>query len=200
MREHEIAHWRDALQTAFQVAHGPAVREGQEVGASVPGSRILINQAQLEAGRMLRHIPRLPVQNANWLHFAYQVEYQSSPHRNLAQELFEQLSSRQQLHATTRSTFYQLCLAALIQARLSRQAVSTTPPFTTTDLATLVGLANPGPTSWSRSRWAPRWRDLLAHIDSLDRASIIELVELRQLIRKCQEITHQCASPPISRR
>lgn len=199
MREHEIAHWRAALQTAFQVSHGPAVREGNDVGTTVPGSRVLINQAQLEAGRMLRHIPRLPVQNANWLHFAYQVDYQCHTHRNLAQELYEQLSGRQQLHSTTRKTFYQLCLAALMQARLSRQAVPGTPSFSTTDLAGLVGLANPSPTSWSRSRWAPRWRDLLAHIDDLDRSSIIELVELRKLIRRCQEITHQCESIRISK-
>lgn len=200
MREHEIAHWRAALQTAFQVVSGPASRDGSEVGVTVPGPRILINQAQLEAGRMLRYIPRLPVQNANWLHFAYEVGYHPSTHRNLAQELFEQLAGRQQLHSTTRSTFYQLCLAALMQARLSRQAVACSTTFSTTELATLVGLANPSPTSWSRSRWAPRWRDLLAHIDGLDRASIIELVELRQLIRKCQEITHKCESIPISRR
>lgn len=148
---------------------------------------------------MLRYIPRLPVQNANWLHFAYEVDYHNTPHRNLAQELYEQLSSRQQLHSTTRKTFHQLCLAALMQGRLSRQAVPCT-PFSTTDLAQLVGLANPSPLSWSRSRWAPRWRELLDHIDALDRASIIELVELRRLIRQCQEITHKCESIPISKR
>lgn len=191
MSEHEIAYWRAALQTAFQVAFGPAERTGDTVGVSIPGSRILITQAQLEASRMLRYLPRLPVQNAHWLQFAYQLDYQPETHRNLGQALYDQLAADQQLHTTTRQTFYQLCLAALTQARLTRQAVDVDgpPQLNSTALATLVGLANPSPTSWSRSRWAPRWRLLLAHIEQLDRCAIVELVELRRLIRRCQEIT-----------
>lgn len=202
MRDQEIAFWRLEIQRAYQTAVAPTTRDcNNEGGPSVPGSRVLITQAQLDASRMLRFIPRLPVQNANWLHFAYATEYQQSFHDVLAMWLFVTDSEHMQLHESTKKTLLDLCSAALTHRRNELQGIQDADQFSSAALARRVGLANPSPASWSKSRWAPRWRRLLERLDNIDRHSIEQLVELRKLIRHCQEIVNKCQPNrnPISR-
>ncbi|MFM5576877.1 hypothetical protein ACET8O_20180 [Aeromonas veronii] len=199
MREHEIAYWQEQIATAMEVTALLPKSDGIELGQSVPGSRVLITQQLLDASRMLRYIPRLPVQNANWLHFAYGAEFDQLAHQSLTTYLFELESSDLQLHDRSRAILYQLAGTALLHERLARQPGPSTIAITPGSLALMCGSLNPTPESWRKSRWAPRWRSLLERANVLDRHSIEELVQLRALIRQYQEINTTCQSNPSSR-
>lgn len=197
MREHEIAFWQEQIAAAMEVTALLPKSDGVELGQSVPGSRVLITQQLLDASRMLRYIPRLPVQNANWLQFAYGLEFDQFAHQSLTTYLFELESSDLQLHENSRAILYQLAATALLHERQARQPGPSTVEITPGYLSALCGSSKPTADSWRKSRWAPRWRSLLERANVLDRHSIEELVQLRALIRRYQEIS-KCHLNPSS--
>jgi len=188
MREHELGYWQDQLMAAMAMTSLLEQDRDAPAGQSVPGSRVLVNQELLNASRMLRHIPRLPAQNANWLHFAYGV----TPDERLHQALTIHVFGLEVATSTPKQS-----KQAVLYGRLIRQSSAEASLITPSYLAEQVGTTL-SPDAWRKSRWAVRWRSLMEHINALDRLSIEELTRLNKLLRQYQEI-NKCHLNPSSR-
>lgn len=195
MREHELSYWQDQLMAAMTMTSLLEQDRDQPAGISSPGSRVLINQELLNASRMLRHIPRLPAQNANWLQFAYGVGADETLHQALTIYVFGLEVAAATPKPSKRPHLYNLASVAVLYGRLIRQSSADASLITPSYLAEQVGGVNISPETWRKSRWAARWRSLMEHINVLDHLSIEELTRLNKLLRQYQEI-NKCHSNP----
>lgn len=197
MREHELGYWQDQLMAAMTMTSLLEQDRESPAGQSVPGSRVLVSQELLNASRMLRHIPRLPAQNANWLHFAYGVAPDERLHQALTIHIFGLEVATSTPKQSKQHQLYTLTSIAVLYGRLIRQSSAEASLITPSYLAEQVGTTL-SPDAWRKSRWAVRWRSLMEHINALDRLSIEELTRLNKLLRQYQEI-NKCHLNPSSR-
>lgn len=188
MREHEFTYWQDQLLAAMTMTGTLEQDREAPVVRSPPGPRVLISQQMLAASRMLRYIPRLPAQLANWLQYGYGVAPDLTLHHALTLHLFGLEVASATPKPSKRDALFRLTEAAVLYARLARQSSAAANQITPAYLAELVECPHLDTDAWRRSRWAVRWRSLTDHINRLDRLAVEELVTLNKLIRQTQEV------------
>lgn len=187
LSEHEHAYWQEALISSYQeIAASPSIATpcSDKPTGTVYGSRILITQRVLESSRMLRVIPRLPLQNAMWLQFAY------SP--SMPRDLYDELANHFHIsHRTQKKSAHAahkaLVLAALLHERLFLQPNGLIDAIPWQVLKTITNTNANTATEWRKSRWYNEWLKLRRCINKLDAESIDMLLQLRRSIRDAQE-------------
>lgn len=183
----EYAYWQEQLISSYQgLAATPSIATScsDKPHSTVYGSRCLIVQSQLDAARMVRHIPRLPLQNAIWLQFAYSPAMHTDLYDQLAVMLH--LKYRRQktsVHAAHKG----FVLAALLHKRLSVQPACSEMEVSWQILRNISNSNAKTIAEWRKTRSYDEWRRMFRTVEELDIESIEMLLKLRRSIRNARE-------------
>lgn len=181
LTEQEHIYWQEKLLTSYlALSDSPSIAQPVDDTplVTVYGSRCLLRQWQLDAARMLRHIPRLPLQNASWLRFAYSPTPSPADRAAVADWL---LAKHPRAH--NRDQLQQMILLALIHHRLDIQPGGDPRQIHWHLLARVSGHPNMTLADWHHCRAYERWRKLLGQLNQLDRESVSLLLQIRRAIR-----------------